>query len=75
VMRVFWNPLKNEENKKLTDMRPSELVAAGLLVVLMLWIGTRPNDVLDKIKTSVESLQETVSTKRLAVAEKGSARP
>jgi NADH-quinone oxidoreductase subunit M len=75
VMRVFWNPLKNDENKKLTDIRPSELVAAGLLIVLMLWIGTRPNDVLDRIRTSVESLRETVSTKRLALAEKGSARP
>jgi hypothetical protein len=41
---------------------------------LMVWIGARPNDVLDRLRASVESLQETVTAKRLAVAEKA-ARP
>ena len=47
----------------------------GVLVVLMVWIGVRPNDVLDRLQTSVESLQETVTAKRLAVLAERAARP
>jgi NADH-quinone oxidoreductase subunit M len=63
VQRVFWNPLKHEENRSLTDIRASELVAAALLVILMVWIGVRPDDVLNRVKPSVEGLRETVRTK------------
>jgi hypothetical protein len=42
VQRVFWNPLVHEENKRLTEIRPSELVAAVVLVLAMVWIGVRP---------------------------------
>ncbi len=66
VQRVFWNPMTREENKTLKDIRPSEFLAAAVLVVLMVWIGVRPNDFLDKIRTSVESLQETVTSKQIA---------
>jgi len=66
VQRVFWNPVTHDENRKLTDIRPSELVAAAVLVVLMVWIGVRPNDVLDRLRASVESLQETVSARSIA---------
>ncbi len=66
VQRVFWNPLAHEENRSLTDTRPSEFVAAAVLVVLMIWIGVRPNDVLDRIRPSVETLQATVAQKQLA---------
>ena len=63
VQRVFWNPLKHEENKSLTDVRWNELVAAGLLVVLMIWIGVRPNDVLKRVTPSVEGLRAAVHAK------------
>lgn len=66
VQRVFWNPLVHEENKSLSDIRPSELLAAAVLVVLMIWIGVRPNDVLDRLGASVEALQETVAAKQIA---------
>jgi NADH-quinone oxidoreductase subunit M len=66
VQRVFWNPLQHEENRKLKDIRPSELVAAAVLVVLMVWVGVRPNDILDRLRASVEALQETVAAKQLA---------
>src|SRR6476619_116183 len=66
VQRVFWNPATHDENRKLTDIRPSELVAAAVLVVLMVWIGVRPNEVLDRIRASVESLQETVAARSIA---------
>jgi NADH-quinone oxidoreductase subunit M len=73
VQRVFWNPLVHEENRKLTDIRPSEFVAAAVLVVLMVWIGVRPNDVLDRIRPSVEALQKAVAEKQMALATSGPA--
>jgi NADH-quinone oxidoreductase subunit M len=68
VQRVFWNPFANEENRKLTDVRPSEFIAAAVLVVLMVWIGVRPNDILDRIRPSVEALQKSVVSKQIAQA-------
>src|SRR4029077_9207770 len=38
VQRVFWNPLVREENRKLRDTRPSELIAAAVLIAAMIWI-------------------------------------
>jgi NADH-quinone oxidoreductase subunit M len=73
VQRVFWNPFANEENRSLTDIKPSEFIAAAVLVVLMVWIGVRPNDVLDRIRPSVEALQKSVAAKQLAT--KDAARP
>ncbi len=61
VQRVFWNPLVHEENRKLTEIRWSELVAAGVLVVLMIWIGVRPNDVLSRLGPSVEAVRASVN--------------
>ncbi len=63
VQRVFWNPLRHEENRSLPEIRPSELVAASVLVVLMIWIGVRPNDVLSRLATSVETIQTGVARK------------
>jgi NADH-quinone oxidoreductase subunit M len=63
VQRVFWNPLVHEENEKIPEIRPTEFVAAAVLVVLMLWIGVRPNDFLSKIGPSIDALRESVSAK------------
>jgi NADH-quinone oxidoreductase subunit M len=69
VQRVFWSPFAHEENRKLTDVRPSEFIAAATLVVLMVWIGVRPNDLLDRIRPAVESLQKSVAAKQIAEAQ------
>jgi NADH-quinone oxidoreductase subunit M len=63
VQRVFWNPLTHEENRRLPEIRPSEFVAASILVVLMVWIGVRPNDVLSKVSPSVEALRSSVNAR------------
>ncbi len=68
VQRVFWNPLVHEENKSLPEIRPTELLAALTLVVLMVWIGVRPNDVLSRINPSLEALRASVSA---SIAERG----
>ncbi len=66
VQRVFWNPLTREENRSLPEIRPSELVAASVLVVLMMWIGVRPNDFLDRIAPSVEEVRRSAATRKVA---------
>src|SRR5216683_6727660 len=63
VQRVFWNPITHDENRSLPDIRPTELVAAAVLVLLMIWIGVRPNDVLSRINPTVEALREQVSAR------------
>jgi NADH-quinone oxidoreductase subunit M len=64
VQRVFWNPLVHEENRALTDIRKSEFVAAAVLVVLMVWIGVRPDDVLSRLGPSVEAVRSSVAQRR-----------
>ncbi len=66
VQRVFWNPLTHEENRDLPEIRPSELLAASVLVVLMIWIGVRPNDVLSRLGPSIEAVRASASQRRLA---------
>jgi len=60
VQRVFWNPLVHQENRSIPEIRGSELFAASVLVVLMVWIGVRPNDVLSRLGPSVEAVQRSV---------------
>ncbi len=63
VQRVFWNPLVHEENRSLPEIRKSEFVAASVLVVLMIWIGVRPNELLDRVAPSVEAVRASVTQK------------
>ena len=67
VQRVFWNPLVHEENRSLPEIRKTELVAASVLVVLMIWIGVRPNDVLSKIGPSVAAIQKSAYRSQAAL--------
>jgi NADH-quinone oxidoreductase subunit M len=66
VQRVFWNPVTHEENRNMREIRPSEFLAAATLVVLMVWIGIRPNDFLSRIGPSLEELRATVAEKTAA---------
>jgi NADH-quinone oxidoreductase subunit M len=66
VQRVFWNPLAREENRRLPEIRASELVAAAALVVPMVWIGVRPNDVLSRLGPSIDAVQRSVSQRMAA---------
>jgi NADH-quinone oxidoreductase subunit M len=68
VQRVFWGPLTRDENRTLPEIRPTELVAAAVLVVLMAWIGVRPNDFLDRIAPSVEEVRRSVAVRKAAAS-------
>jgi NADH-quinone oxidoreductase subunit M len=71
VQRVFWNPLVHEENRALRDIRPTEFVAASVLVVLMIWIGVRPNDLLSRVSPSVEAIRTSVANRTAGSARSG----
>ena len=73
VQRVFWNPLVHEENRSLPDIRTSELVAASVLVVLMIWIGVRPNDVLSRLGPSIDAVQRSVTQRQAGLPRGGRA--
>ena len=60
VQRVFWNPIVHEENRRLPEIRASELVAAVVLILAMVWIGVRPNDVLSRVNPTVEAMRADV---------------
>ena len=47
-------------------MRASELVSAAVLIVLMIWIGVRPNDLLKRISPSLEGLRTQIETRLAA---------
>jgi hypothetical protein len=68
VQRVFWNPLTREENRRLPEIRASELVAAAALVIPMVWIGVRPNDFLDRLRPSVEEVRRSVAARKAAAS-------
>jgi NADH-quinone oxidoreductase subunit M len=60
VQRVFFGPIVNEENRSIPDIAWNEVAAMVPLIVLMVWIGVRPNVFLRKMTPSVQQLLTTV---------------
>ena len=56
VERVFWNPLRHEENRDLKDINARELLAVSPLLVLIVWIGVHPTTFLSPMEASVRLL-------------------
>jgi len=52
--KVFLGPLRVEKNRDLPDLDRREWLVLVPLVVLMFWLGVRPQLVLDKIEPSLE---------------------
>jgi NADH-quinone oxidoreductase subunit M len=61
VQKLFWGPLKHEENKTLRDMSWNELAATIPLVILMIWIGIYPQPFLRRMQPAVQQLLSTVN--------------
>lgn len=53
--RLFYGEITDPENRKLPDLRPSETVMAGALVVFILWGGLAPNTFLAPMRRSVDA--------------------
>ncbi len=62
VQRVFFGPITSEENRFIPDIAWNEVAAMVPLIVLMVWIGVRPNVFLRKMTPSVQQLLTTVQS-------------
>jgi NADH-quinone oxidoreductase subunit M len=56
VQRVFWNPLRHDENRTLRDLTWQEILAFAPLGVLMVWIGVHPGTFLSLSEAAVRRL-------------------
>jgi NADH-quinone oxidoreductase subunit M len=61
--RVIFGPLKNDENKKLTDLSFREVVIFVPLLVLMFFMGLYPQPLLSRMEKSVEATLARVTQK------------
>ena len=60
LQRVIFNPLTQEENKKLTDLTPRELLVLVPLLAVILWIGIYPKPFLRRMEPSARQFIELV---------------
>jgi len=72
VQRVFFGPLSNPKNKRLTDMNVRETVAMAPLIALIFIIGLFPNLFLSRISDGVSAALERYKDGREAYLELGS---
>jgi NADH-quinone oxidoreductase subunit M len=63
IQRVLFQEIKNEENKKLTDLNLREKLILIPIVLLIFWIGFYPKPFLSKIEPSVKNMLEYVNDK------------
>ena len=64
--RVIFGPLKNDENKKLTDLSSREVLVFAPLVAMMLVMGLFPKPFLDRMEKSVQETLTRAEAKRVA---------
>jgi NADH-quinone oxidoreductase subunit M len=63
--RVMLGPLKNEKNKKLTDLNLREWVVLTPLIVLIFVMGIKPQFIIDRMEPSIEAFRKVATTSRL----------
>jgi NADH-quinone oxidoreductase subunit M len=66
--RVIFGPLKNEENKKLTDLSSREVLVFAPILAMMLVMGLYPKPFLDRMEKSVTTTLARAEAKRIADA-------
>jgi len=72
VQRVFFGPLSNPKNKRLSDINVRETVAMAPLIALIFIIGLFPNLFLSRITDGVSAALERYKDGREAYLELGS---
>jgi NADH-quinone oxidoreductase subunit M len=54
VQRMFFGPITRDENKKVTDITPREMIAVAPLIVAIFVVGLAPNLLLSSMHGAVE---------------------
>lgn len=68
VERVFFGPVRNSALMGLKDLNFREALVMIPLVVMIFWMGLKPNFFLDKIQTATVTLVERLDNSQGAVA-------
>jgi NADH-quinone oxidoreductase subunit M len=55
VLKMFWGPLDNDENKELADVGKREFTALAPLIAMVFVLGFAPGLFLDKMNPAVEA--------------------
>jgi len=63
--RVFFGPLKREENKELKDMNGREIVYLVLILIFIVWIGIYPGTFLNKSEATIKNVVALAETRRV----------
>jgi NADH-quinone oxidoreductase subunit M len=58
VQKVFWGPIRKEENRRLPDMTSRELLAVLPLILAIFVIGLFPNIFLTQIQGATQRVQQ-----------------
>ena len=64
VQKVFFGPLNNEKNKKLTDMNVRETIAVAPMIAMIFIIGLFPKIFLDPMEPTVETVLDRFTQHR-----------
>lgn len=62
IERVFFGAAKQEISSKLTDMKWREVLTMVPLLILIVWMGLKPNFFLSKIEIATQTLLERVES-------------
>jgi NADH-quinone oxidoreductase subunit M len=62
VERVFFGPVKNPKLSGLKDLGWREVLCMTPLLVLIIWMGVKPNYFLNKIELATQSLVQRIDT-------------
>jgi len=71
VQRVFFGPLSNPKNKKLTDMNVRETIAMAPILALIFVIGLFPSLFLSRMSDGVSAVLERYQDSRKSYLEQG----
>ena len=67
--RVLFGPVTLDENRQLADLNPRETLLMVPLALLCVWIGVKPDAMLDKTRGTLDALQQRIEDARGAGGE------
>jgi NADH-quinone oxidoreductase subunit M len=59
-LRTMFGPLLQEENRRLPDLTPREIVTLAPLLLLIVLIGVYPGFILTRLEPSVHALLQQI---------------